>query len=476
MSIGRTSLALALAGTLVACGGGGGNSSPATGGTPTPSPATSACSLENRKAWVLDQLRTYYLFPDLLDTGVNPAAYPTVQSYIDALVAPARALGRDRSFTYITSIEEETRLINSGASAGFGIRLAYDTSAGRVFVLEAFENAPAFAQGFDRGTEILAVNGTSTASLLASGGPQAFSDALGSSNPGVTRTFTIRQPDQTEATVSVIKSEYELDPISDRYGVKVIDNGGTPVGYINLRTFIVEDAGTQLRAAIDGFRQQGISEVILDFRYNGGGLVSVAETVGDLLAADKVGQEFSRTIFRDSLSNNNATKRFERRPQAIAAAKIALIGTAATASASELVGNAFIPYLGNNTALIGSNTYGKPVGQIARDKTECDDRLRVIAFRTVNAAGGGDYYTGLASVYPQTCAATDDVYAPLGAPSEDSTGVALSFLRGAVCNAIGQGGAATASLDRRVRASQVEYQTIMPTEPSAAQYQIPGLF
>ena len=53
---------------------------------------------------MLDQLRTYYLFPDLLDTGVNPAAYPTVQSYIDALVAPARALGRDRSFTYITSI------------------------------------------------------------------------------------------------------------------------------------------------------------------------------------------------------------------------------------------------------------------------------------------------------------------------------------------------------------------------------------
>ena len=394
--------------------------------------------------------------------------------YIDALVAPARALGRDRSFTYITSIEEETRLINSGASAGFGIRLAYDTSAGRVFVLEAFENAPAFAQGFDRGTEILAVNGTSTASLLASGGPQAFSDALGSSNPGVTRTFTIRQPDQTEATVSVIKSEYELDPISDRYGVKVIDNGGTPVGYINLRTFIVEDAGTQLRAAIDGFRQQGVSEVILDFRYNGGGLVSVAETLGDLLGADKVGQQFSRTIFRDSLSSNNATRLFETRPQAIAATKIALIGTGSTASASELVGNAFIPYLGNNTALVGSNTYGKPVGQIARDKAECDDRLRVVAFRTVNAAGGGDYYNGLASVYPQTCAATDDIFDPLGSVDEASTGAALGFLRGAACSAIGQAGAAGQSPRGQIK--QVEYQAIRPTEPSAAQYRIPGLF
>lgn len=476
MSIGRTSLALAIAGTLVACGGGGGNSSPSTGGTPTPSPTTSACSLESRKAWVLDQLRTYYLFPDLLDTGVNPAAYPTVQDYIDALVAPARALGRDRYFTYITSIAEENELITSGSSAGFGIRLAYDTSAGKVFVLEAFESGPAYAQGFDRGTEILSVNGTSTASLLASGGPQAFSDALGSSNPGVTRTFTIRQADGTESTVSVIKSEYELDPISDRYGVKVIDNAGTPVGYINLRTFIVDDAGPQLRAAIDEFRQQGIDQVILDFRYNGGGLVSVAELLGDLLGSDKVGQQFSRTIFRDSLSNNNETKLFDRQPEAIAATKIALIGTGSTASASELVGNAFIPYLGDNTALVGRNTYGKPVGQIARDRAACDDRLRVVAFRTINAAGGGDYYTGLASVYPRTCAAADDIFDPLGSPNEASVGTALSFLRGAACNAIGQSGAATASLDRGVRVKQIEYEAIRPSQPSAAQYRIPGLF
>ena len=343
-------------------------------------------------------------------------------------------------------------------------------------MLEAFESGPAFAQGFDRGTEILAVNGTTTASLLASGGPRAFSDALGSSNPGVTRSFTIRQPDGSEQTVSVIKSEFELDPISDRYGVKVIDNGGTPVGYINLRTFIVDDAGPQLRVAIDQFRQQGINQIILDFRYNGGGLVSVAELLGDLLGADKVGQEFSRTIFRDSLSNNNATKLFDRQPEAIAATKIALIGTGSTASASELVGNAFIPYLGNNTALVGSNTYGKPVGQIARDRTECDDRLRVVAFRTVNAAGGGDYYTGLASVYPQTCGAPDDIFDQLGSPNEASVGTALGFLRGAACNAIGQAGEPTASLDRRVRVRQVEYETIMPSEPSAAQYRIPGLF
>lgn len=469
MSVGRISLSLALAGALIACGGDGGSAPPTSGGGGGGTPTPSACSLADRKAWVLDQLQTYYLFPDLLDTSVNPNNYSTVQGYIDALVAPARAVDRDRGFTYITSIAEENALINSGSSAGFGIRLGYDTVNGRVFILESFESAPAFAQGFDRGTEILSVDGTPTATILANGGPSNFSAALGPSEPGVTRSFEIRQPGGAQSTVSVTKADYQLDPISDRYGVQVIDNGGTQVGYINLRTFIVEDAGPQLRTAINGFRQQGITQVILDFRYNGGGLVSVADLLGDLLARDNVGQVFSQTLFRDSLSSNNSIERFESQPEAITATKIAFIGTSSTASASELVANSFIPYLGTNTALVGSNTFGKPVGQIARDRSQCDDRLRVLAFRTVNAAGRGDYYSGLASVFPQTCAAQDDFLDPLGSTDEASTSESLNFLRGGACTAISASGTQRSLGGARV-------QPLQSATPTAAQYQIPGLF
>lgn len=469
MSVGRNFLSIALAGALIACGSDGGGAPPTSGGGGGGTPTPSQCSLADRQAWVLEQMETYYLFPDLLDTSVNANNYSTVQSYIDALVAPARAQGRDRGFTYITSIQEENELINSGSSAGFGIRLGYDTVNGRVFVLEAFENAPAFPQGFDRGTEILSVDGTPTATILANGGPSNFSAALGPSDPGVTRNFDIRQQNGTQSSVSVTKADYQLDPISDRYGVQVIDNGGTQVGYINLRTFIVESAGPQLRAAVDGFRQQGITQVILDVRYNGGGLVSVGELLGDLLGRDKAGQVFSQTVFRDSLSNNNTTDRFTAQPEAISATKLALIGTSATASASELVGNAFIPYLGTNTALVGSNTFGKPVGQIARDRAACDDRLRVVAFRTINAAGRGDYYTGLASVYPQTCAAADDFQNALGSTSEASTSQSLAFLRGTSCTAISASGTQRSLGGTRV-------QTLESSSPTAAQYQIPGLF
>src|SRR3546814_10202403 len=56
-----------------------------------------------------------------------------------------------------------------------------------------------------------------------------------------------------------------------------------------------------------------------------------------------------------------------------------------------------LPWLGTDMTLVGADTYGKPVGQIALDNAECDDRMRVIAFALANADGQGDYYGGLRS-------------------------------------------------------------------------------
>jgi C-terminal processing protease CtpA/Prc len=428
--------------------------------------------LSERKAWALGQLQEWYLFPELLDTSVNPASYATVQDYIDALVAPARAQSKDRFFTHLASIAEENAFFNSGSSAGFGVRLTYDTTAKRVFVVESFEGAPALTAGIDRGTEIVAI-GTSgsnlqtVTALMTSGGAQAVVDALGPTTAGTTRVLrVITNGVQQDLTVS--KADYALLPVSSRYGVKVIDNSGTKVGYINLRTFI-DTADPALRNAFATLRSQGISQVIVDLRYNGGGLVSIAELFGDLMGADKTGQVFSYTTFRPSKTSNDETDLFGAQPQAIAATKIAFIGTTGTASASELLINAFTPYLHANSALIGTNTFGKPVGQIALDKASCDDRLRPIAFRTENSAHQGDYYTGLASRMEATCSAGDDYTKPLGDPSEASVKAALDFLAGRSCSPISSGGqtALSASGSRNL---------IRPAAPTAVQREVPGAF
>nr|WP_298930502.1 S41 family peptidase [uncultured Erythrobacter sp.] len=476
MNIGRTAISSTLAFALVACGGGGSAPPPTTGGpTPTPTPTTATCGISEQLDFADAVLDQWYLFPDLLDNTVSRTGVTDLQDYLDDRVAPARAQNRDRGFTFATSIAEENALINSGSSAGFGIRLAYDTVNNRVFLLEAYEAGNGFQAGMDRGTELLeigttAANKQTVSSLMASGGPQAVVNALGPSDPGITRVIRFAEAGGTVIEQSISKSDFSLDPISDRYGALVLDDGGKKVGYINLRTFIVADAADQLRAAFAQFGTEGVTELIIDFRYNGGGLVSVADTFGDLMGAGRTGQLWSETVLRPSQSAENSTRFFQNEVNAIQPTKIAFIGRGGTASASELVMNSMIPYVDPaNLALIGANTFGKPVGQFGFDLDTCDLRVRAVTFKTNNADGQGEYFSGLASEMPNTCRASDDIFTPLGDATETSIATALDFLAGRTCTAISGGpGQSTQSVGGR--------EILQPERPNAAQYEIPGLF
>lgn len=477
---------------LAGCGGGGGGGGGPIAVAPTPSPTpapTAGCALADRRIFARDVINEWYLFPADVATATNPASFSDVQAYIDALVAPARAQGKDRFFTYITSIAEENAFFASGASAGFGVRLAYDAAARRLFIAEAYENAPALAAGIDRGTEVLAI-GTTTANLrtiadiVAAEGSAGINAALGPSDAGVARVLRFANAGGTQVA-TVTKAAFSIDPISDRYGARIITDGGRRYGYLNLRTFI-SSANDQLRAAYLEFRNQGITELIIDFRYNGGGLVSTAELMGDLMGRNRFPTEiFSRTDFRPEKASNNERDFFSPQPESIAPTRIAFIGTGSTASASEFVISGMSPYLGSNMALVGANTFGKPVGQIAIDRAACDDRMRVVAFSTGNAAGMGDYFTGLASKVARTCAAGDDVGFPLGDAREASIRTAIDFLAGRSCTAIASGGTGGQTANAPGDSPQSATATMLtpdaltpltPDRPTAAQREVPGLY
>ncbi len=468
---------LAAVALLSGCGGSDSGSSTTGGGTtvtPTPT-ASTGCSLRERQDWAAAQLREWYLFPDTLPAALSPAAYTTVDDYIDALTATARAQRKDRYFTYLTSIKEENAYNNSGATAGFGLRFALDQTGQRLFAAEAFEGAPGLAAGIDRGTEIIAI-GTSSGSLrtvsaiVAAEGTAGLSTALGPDTAGTSRAFRVNDAAGSRV-VTVAKTDFALLPVSSRYGAKIIDDGGRRVGYLNLRTFI-RTANAPLKAAFADFRAKGVTQVIVDLRYNGGGLIETAEYLGDLLGgARSTSEVFDYVTFRTEKAANNLTRFFAPQPESIAPTRIAFIGTGGTASASELVINAFTPYLHTNAGLIGTNTYGKPVGQIALDRESCDDRLRVIALATQNAARQGDYYDGLATKVEASCQASDDIGYQLGDPLESSTRQALNFLAGRSCTPIT--GDASA---RALRTSDTRRDLLMPDRPGTAQREVPGLF
>ncbi|MFM9853257.1 MAG: S41 family peptidase [Sphingomonadaceae bacterium] len=470
---GMTILALIVS----SCGGGStsntSNSGAATGSTATPT-SSSTCSLRSRQDFAFATLNEWYLFPETLPAALDPSPFSTVQAYLDALTATARAQGRDRNFTFITSIADENAFFSSGSSAGFGIRLSLDAAGRRAFIAEAFEGAPALAAGIDRGDEIIAIGTTPTllrsvSDIIAAEGTGGVSAALGPNTAGTTRTLRLSNAGvMRELTVS--KADFTLTALSTRYGAQIINDGGKRVGYLNLRTFI-STADPALRTSFANFRAQGITDFIIDFRYNGGGLVSTAELIGDLLGGARTTSDvFSNTVFRASKSTENSTRRFAPRAESVSPISIAFIATGATASASELVINSQIPYLGNRMALIGANTSGKPVGQIGIDRAACDDRIRVVAFATRNAANSPDYFNGLASSIGNTCRAADDISRPLGDAQEASTRQALDFLAGRPCTPIAGGQAGKSNKP----SGQAEL--LMPETPSVSQREVPGSF
>ncbi len=479
LSKGRLALTIALT-LLSACGGGG------SGGTATPPPSggggggssggqNATCSLLSRQQWADGVLREWYLFPETLPATLSPSGYASVDDYIDALTATARSQRRDRYFTYLTSIAEENAFFSSGASAGFGFRVSTDSVNRRAFIMETFEDTPAFAAGIERGDEIVAIgtnssNMQSVSALISSGGANAVTNALGDNIAGMTRVLRVSGATGTR-DLTVAKADYSLTPVSSRYGARIIQDGAKKVGYLNLRTFITA-ADPQLRFAFDRFRREGVTELIVDFRYNGGGLISTAELLGDLLGGNRASSEvFSSFVYRPEKSSNNSTHRFVAQPEAVAPTRIAFITTGASASASEVVINGMLPYLGDNLGMIGANSFGKPVGQVAIDRSACDDRLRVVAFSSRNSANSDAYYDGLASTVRRTCRATDDLTRPLGDAQEASVRQALDFLAGRTCTPIATGQTAMSVTEGRTK-----LELLTPEDADVTQREVPGAF
>jgi C-terminal processing protease CtpA/Prc len=444
---------------LSACGGGGSSDG---------APPAASCGETARKQWVLDIAREWYLFQETLPATVNLDGYATAEELLDALTATARAQGKDRYFSYLTTRTEEAALIGAGEFVGFGFRNRTD-AGNRPFVLDVFAGSPAAEQGLQRGDEIVAVDEGSGFVAVADSlvGGKTISDLLGPAEAGVVRGLRLSHSGVLRE-IYMTKRTVTIDPVPD-FGVHVFDLNGVPsVGYLHLRSYI-SPADPQLLEAFQAFA--GLRYFVIDLRYNGGGLVSTAELVNNLLGAALNGDVQYRVIYNPGKAAQNATVRFAPRTQSVAPVRIAFLTTEATASSSEININSMQPWV--EAALVGSDTYGKPVGQLAFDLGGCEDRLRLVSFKTVNALDRGDYYDGLAASFGATCAADDTLDAPLGSPDDNLVRTALGWLSGneaTTCTPMSAvpGAQAKPFPERATRHPR-------PLQPSAAEHWLPGV-
>ena len=460
--------ACAAAVLLSACGGGGGSSS--TGGSipvsgiPTPTPAggdpipTDYMSYQNlcakprtgvdatglafpdRQGTMQDEMRflrgwsdSTYLWYDEIP-AVRMADYTNTLDYFAALKTPALTASgqlKDRfHFTYPTA--EWNALSNAGEEVGYGLTWSRNAvTAPRTWLAAIVEpGSPGASAGLQRGDMLVAVDGVDFINTTDSAGVDKLNAGLFPEHAGEVHRLTI-QRSATKFDVSLSASVVASAPVKN---TKVIDTATGKVGYLSFEDHNAVSE-KQLIDAFTTFKSQGVSDLVLDMRYNGGGLLYVASELGYMIAGPAAaGKTFERLVYNNKTPPDapvpfrNTAYGFPA-PNPVPAnlalpylglRRVTVLTTADTCSASESVING-LRGVDVEVNIIGGKTCGKPYGFIPVDN--CGTTYFSIQFKGVNAKGFGDYPDGMAP----TCTVADDLGHAVGDPAEGMLAAALSY-------------------------------------------------
>jgi carboxyl-terminal processing protease len=333
-----------------------------------------------------------------------------------------------------------------GVKGDFGFAPAYGTTVSDLRVKYVYPGSPADVKGIKRGYKITTINGRTGAQLNYDAGANV-NFLINAYTNSSSIAMTLEKPDGSSFNVSMSTGTYIVNPV---LATKVIDaGGGKKIGYIVFNSFTEgSNAKPKLDAAFNTFAAQGVTDLVVDLRYNGGGYVSTAEYLSDLIAPSSAnGSLMYSTYYNDDLQHdihpllskiyNISTGEFLptdpsnqvkfAKAGSLNISRVFFIVTSSTASASELTINNLIPKM--DVKLIGTTSYGKPVGFFAIDINKY--QLYVPQFETKNSAGNGGYFAGMEPGSPKYPGVEefDDVSKEFGDPTEDLFANAINYVK-----------------------------------------------
>ena len=394
---------------VAGCGGGGG------------SPSTVDENQEAEKTWVRSHLDHQYLWYDEI-VDVPRENYPLATDYFYALLVKSR----DR-FSFTIPVAKAQSLIQEGLDVGFGVKWGWVTGS-RLFAFYVDPNSDA-AASITRGTELTAVNGSSLSAMTTS----ELDDILFPEKTGVTVAFTIRQPDTTITTVTLTSSSFPLTTVEPPLIITL--SGVGKVGYLLFNDHL-KISESQLISAMTYFRQQGVSELVLDLRYNPGGYLFIAEEVASMIGGSAVhGKVFEKLLFnakhQSDTSNPANTFLFSNLDRSgnllpeLGLSRLFVLTGSSTCSASESIINGLLPHI--DIVRVGSTTCGKPYAFRQTDFNQ--NAYFAIEAEGVNSAGTSNYKSGFAP----TCQVGDGIGYALGNIGEARLSAALYYMQNGAC-------------------------------------------
>lgn len=297
----------------------------------------------------------------------------------------------------------------SGTAGDFGMTVFFRVEGDlRVRLVEP--NSPSGIAGIRRGWKITQINGNSN---ITTTNADFIVNNIYSSN---SVSITFQKPDASFTTISLNVGHYTEKPV---YLDTVYNIDNKKIGYLVFNSFLGNMGQVQAEFArvFNRFANQGVTDVIVDLRYNGGGYVDLQSRLANYLVKSSAnGQLMMKQVFNSQNSQNNETTNYQKLG-GINLDDIYFIVGRGTASASELLINNLKPYM--DVKLVGSTTHGKPVGFFPIPVG--DWYIFPVSFRTTNKNNEGNYFSG----FPVDAQVADGLDKDWGDISETSLSSAI---------------------------------------------------
>lgn len=358
--------------------------------------------------WIERTMRDNYLWYEDMPEQRSLDFSDDPETFFAGLLSDQDGKDLSGSHHYFSSLEKSTTtkaIYNDKDSYGFDFATSNLRSGNNTYkiavIIYVLKNSPAEEAGLKRGDWILGVNGEegtiTNYDMLRSGGSVTLQLAK---YDELTDRIVLTRKAKIEASRSVEDTPFLKDSIYT-YGSKRI-------GYLMYNHFASGPDGFKdtaydeyMRQLFVKFKSQGVNEFVLDVRYNGGGQTSSAQLLASLLAPQAIlGKTFCEYRFNGKNQKSNNASPFLNTPEVRAGnlnlKRLFVLTGQTTASASELIINALIPYLGTgNIRLIGKQTLGKTVGMNVYDESDTYGWiLSPVCFWVYNADGKADYTDG----------------------------------------------------------------------------------
>ncbi len=391
--------------------------------------------------WIYSNMDFWYYWNSSLLT--NPDKTLEHEEFFKSL------LNSSDRFSWIQDNFKELQNSLQGISkeAGYEIALYREsTDNNNVFaqIVYVKPNSPASNAALNRGDLITKIN--SEQLTLAN-----YQTLLGSISENHTITYrpldVSTQEFGTDQTKTLVTLEYTENP---NFLSKVFTYNDRKIGYYIYNFFatgptqISTQYNTEMDEIFAGFQSAGITDLIIDLRFNSGGAETATTNLASLIGKDvnttkvfairEYNENVTTEIKKDpNLGDNFLTVEFQTKSQNVGTLlrnnRVYILTGTRSASASELLINGLRPYM--DVFLIGNKTVGKNVGSITLNEDNDPNNLwgmQPIVTKSFNSLNQSDYDTGF---NPQIFLEDNSyILFPLGDPRERLLNRALQEITG----------------------------------------------